>query len=416
MGTFSTQGHSMGPNRILQGPGGTPLDLMRPKGMPRGPWDPPGPNRTLCDSPAYPDPQVPWDPLTPLRSSPPGLRALGVGGGGLHHPAGEETPHHHLPPCPAARVPGESPGTPPIPRGPRHSGPVTAPPASPPIPFCTIPTVQSDEALPVTLTTPRPIRAHGQWGGRTAVAMVTVVSPGQRHGNGASRGPRRQRREGPGGHTRVHSPVTVGARRHTRAHPCGLASVCVCRRRHSDRRVHVRLGSSVHTCPDAHACPGVCTHMSSHTLSHAYRPMCASTCPHCLLVHRTVLVHVPVCTCVTMRVPPCTHVLGRVGAGVRPGRVLPAVGSGGGPGPRGAAEGRHPSLHHRAAGAGTGPLPRYTRVRVAMGQAWGLHMPVGGRRTHVGACKGHARVREHARGRVLEGCARGVLYTRGAHV
>lgn len=135
MGTFSTQGHSMGPNRILQGPGGTPLDLMRPKGMPRGPWDPPGPNRTLCDCPAYPDPQVPWDPLTPLRSSPPGLRALGVGGGGLHHPAGEETPHHHLPPCPAARVPGESPGTPPIPRGPRHSGPVTAPPASPPHPI-----------------------------------------------------------------------------------------------------------------------------------------------------------------------------------------------------------------------------------------------------------------------------------------
>lgn len=76
-------------------------------------WDPTGPNTT------------PRDPqLSPCRVPPPaGLRALRVGGGGLHHPAGEAAPHHHLPPRAAARVPGEAP---------RPSPPVSPPLCPPP--------------------------------------------------------------------------------------------------------------------------------------------------------------------------------------------------------------------------------------------------------------------------------------------
>ncbi|KAM9612221.1 LOW QUALITY PROTEIN: uncharacterized protein ACIBXB_000406 [Morphnus guianensis] len=167
---------------------------------------------------------------------------------------------------------------PPIPRGPRHPGPVTAPPASPPIPFCTIPTVQSDEALPVTLTTPWPIPAHGPWGGRTVVAVVTAVLPGQRHGNGASRGPPRQRREGPGGPhacaltcdcrcTPAHAcssvwsgkcvRVSVQAQRQTWSHAFGL------KRAHAHMSWCTRVSWCAHT-RVTHALTRVQTHVHQH--------------------------------------------------------------------------------------------------------------------------------------------------------
>uniref|UniRef100_A0A8C4XKF3 non-specific serine/threonine protein kinase n=1 Tax=Falco tinnunculus TaxID=100819 RepID=A0A8C4XKF3_FALTI len=155
---------------------------------------------------------------------------------------------------------------------------------------------------------------------------------------------------------------------------CALVQACVW------AQTHVCMRVLVHTCAR--------THMRSHsrTCSHACADLCAPAhvSPPTPL-SAGALHHGGACPCVHTcddACPPCTRVPGRVGTGIRPSRVLPAAGSSGGPGPRGAAKGRHPPLHHRPAGAGTGPLPRYMRVRVATGRAWDLHTPVGAC-THV---------------------------------
>lgn len=181
-----------------------------------------------------------------------------------------------------------SPPGPHHPQGTQAFGPCDSPPASPPHPIlhhpnCPIrqsPSGHPDNALANPCARPmgrQDCCCHGD--GRVAGA-----APWQRRIPGTT-----ETKAGGagGGHTRVLSPVTVGARRHTRAHPCGLASVCVCRCRHSDRRVHMRLGSNVHTCPDAHACPGVCTHELTHALTRVqihvrqHMPPLSAGAPHC---------------------------------------------------------------------------------------------------------------------------------------
>lgn len=250
-----------------------------------------------------PDPPGPRDPRPRV---PPGVRTLRVRGLGLHHAAGEAAPHHHLPPRAAARVSGETrdPRTPTEPPGPSdppgtppHAGDpgVRAPSPPPPTLFCTIPTVQSAAALPVTLATPWPMgspggrcrgdRRGGLWGYARELGGETCT----------------------GANMRAHKHMCTHTRAPTRVHR------------------HRRVCTGSHVCASAHtrvSPPYVCT----LTL--------VSFCP---------------------RVPLHADVaLARARAGVRPGRAAPGAERGRSPSPGGAARGR-PAVPDRAAGAAGAP-------------------------------------------------------------
>uniref|UniRef100_A0A803XLX7 Microtubule-associated serine/threonine-protein kinase pre-PK domain-containing protein n=1 Tax=Meleagris gallopavo TaxID=9103 RepID=A0A803XLX7_MELGA len=124
---------------------------------------PKGPQRHPMGTQQIPPPLgATGTPQPPLH--PPGLRALGIRGGGLHHAAGEEAPHHHLPPRAAAGVPGQTRDPP------HHPTEPLAPlfhPTPPQTPHRTHPSRSPWHRL-----------SQSRWGGGASVAMTTAMMPG----------------------------------------------------------------------------------------------------------------------------------------------------------------------------------------------------------------------------------------------